>query len=262
MHRASKPRAARQQRAFGSDEVYLEKAITDPRHIEIQVLADEHGNCVYLGERECSIQRRHQKVSKNLLFAVSPEMRQRMGETAVRAAQAAAYANAGTIEFLADARSNFYFLEMNTRLQVEHPITEVVTGLDLLHLQIRIAARREAALQSRKIFNFAGTASNAAFTPKIPTIISFPAPVWISSLVSSSARVSASTAEFTRDGMSALTTIRSLSKLIAYGANRDQAIARIRRAIDEYVITGVKTNLSLFRRVLDDPDFLAGQTIC
>jgi len=129
------------ERSFGEGEVYLEKAIVNPRHIEMQILADEHGNTVYLGERECSIQRRHQKVIEE---APSPivdgDMRRRMGEIAVRVAQAAGYTNAGTVEFLVDSQKNFYFLEMNTRLQVEHPVTELVTGLDLVHLQIRIAA--------------------------------------------------------------------------------------------------------------------------
>ena len=128
------------ERSFGDSEVYIEKAIVNPRHIEMQVLADEHGNTVYLGERECSLQRRHQKVLEEAPSPiVDPDMRRRMGEVAVRVAQAAAYTNAGTVEFLVDQEKNFYFLEMNTRLQVEHPVTELITGLDLVHLQIRIA---------------------------------------------------------------------------------------------------------------------------
>ena len=137
------------QRSFGDSEVYIEKAIVNPRHIEMQVLADEHGNTVWLGERECSIQRRHQKVLEEAPSPiVDPDMRRRMGEVAVKVAQAANYTNAGTVEFLVDQQKNFYFLEMNTRLQVEHPVTELTTGLDLVHLQIRIASRREAALRA------------------------------------------------------------------------------------------------------------------
>ena len=129
------------QRSFGDSEVYIEKAIVNPRHIEMQILADEHGNIVWLGERECSIQRRHQKVlEESPSPIVDADMRRRMGEVAVRVAQAANYTNAGTVEFLVDQQRNFYFLEMNTRLQVEHPVTELTTGLDLVHLQIRIAA--------------------------------------------------------------------------------------------------------------------------
>ncbi len=129
------------ERAFGDREVYVEKAIVNPRHIEMQVLADEYGNTVYLGERECSIQRRHQKVLEEAPSPiVDADMRRRMGEVAVRVARAAGYTNAGTVEFLVDEEKNFYFLEMNTRLQVEHPVTELITGLDLVHLQIRIAA--------------------------------------------------------------------------------------------------------------------------
>ncbi|HXF15104.1 MAG TPA: acetyl-CoA carboxylase biotin carboxylase subunit [Terriglobales bacterium] len=259
---ASSLEAARSeaQRAFGSDEVYLEKAITDPRHIEMQILADEHGNCVYLGERECSIQRRHQKVLEECPSpAVTPEMRRRMGETAVQAAKAANYSNAGTIEFLADSRSNFYFLEMNTRLQVEHPITELVTGLDLVHLQIRIAAGEKLPFTQEDI-QLRGHAIECRVYAEDPDNNFFPSPGRISSSIEPSGpgiRLDSGI----YPGWNVGTDYDPLlSKLVSYGADRDQAIARIRRAIGEYVITGVKTNLSLFRRILTDPDFLAGKT--
>jgi acetyl-CoA carboxylase biotin carboxylase subunit len=248
------------QRAFGSDEVYLEKAITDPRHIEMQILADEHGNCVYLGERECSIQRRHQKVlEESPSPAVTPEMRRRMGEIAVQAAKAARYSNAGTIEFLADSRGNFYFLEMNTRLQVEHPITELVTGLDLVHLQIRIAAGEKLPFSQQDI-QLRGHAIECRVYAEDPDNNFFPSPGRISFSVEPSGpgiRVDSGI----YPGWNVGTDYDPLlSKLIAYGADRPQAIARIRRAVDEYIIAGVKTNLSLFSRILSDPDFLAGKT--
>ncbi len=133
--------AARRSASFGDNEVYIEKSIVNPRHVEMQIFGDEHGNVVYLGERECSVQRRHQKVlEESPSPIVDEDMRRRMGEIAVRVAKAANYQNAGTVEFLVDQERNFYFLEMNTRLQVEHPVTEFVTGLDLVHLQFRVAA--------------------------------------------------------------------------------------------------------------------------
>jgi acetyl-CoA carboxylase, biotin carboxylase subunit len=248
------------QRAFGSDEVYLEKAITDPRHVEMQILSDEHGNCVYLGERECSIQRRHQKVlEESPSPAVTPEMRRRMGETAVQAANAANYSNAGTIEFLADSHGNFYFLEMNTRLQVEHPITELVTGLDLVHLQIRIAAGEKLPFTQKDI-QLRGHAIECRVYAEDPDNNFFPSPGRISSSVEPSGpgiRLDSGI----YPGWNVGTDYDPLlSKLVAYGADRDQAIARVRRAVDEYVITGVKTNLQLFRRILTDPDFIDGKT--
>jgi len=246
-------------RAFGDDEVYLEKAITNPRHIEMQILADEHGNCVYLGERECSIQRRHQKVlEESPSTALTPELRQRMGETAVRAAQAAGYANAGTIEFLFDG-TNFYFLEMNTRLQVEHPVTELVTGLDLVHLQIRIAAGEKLPIAQRDIAP-RGHAIECRIYAEDPDNNYFPSPGRISVLNEPSGpgiRVDSGVYEGWNVPME---YDPLLAKLVAYGGNRSDAIGKLKQAFSDYVVGGVRTNLSLFRRILSDPDFLSGKT--
>jgi acetyl-CoA carboxylase biotin carboxylase subunit len=248
------------QRAFGNDEVYLEKAITDPRHIEMQILADEHGNCVYLGERECSIQRRHQKVlEESPSPAVTPETRRRMGETAVRAAQACGYSNAGTVEFLADANGHFYFLEMNTRLQVEHPITELITGFDLVHLQIRIAAGEKLPFTQESV-QLRGHAIECRVYAEDPDNNFFPSPGRITSCIEPSGPGVRLDSGIYPGWNVGVDYDPLLSKLVAYGADRSQAISRMSRAVDEYVIAGVKTNLSLFRRILTDSDFLAGET--
>src|SRR3954453_3135643 len=170
------------ERSFGDSEVYIEKAVINPRHIEMQVLADEHGNTVYLGERDCSVQRRHQKVvEESPSPAVNPDMRRRMGEIAVKAAEAAAYTNAGTIEFLADQEGNFYFLEMNSRLQVEHPVTELVTGMDLVHLQMRIAAGEKLPFRQQDV-KMRGHAIECRIYAEDPENNYFPSPGKITGL--------------------------------------------------------------------------------
>jgi acetyl-CoA carboxylase biotin carboxylase subunit len=244
-------------RAFSDEEVYLERFIERPRHIEIQVLADEHGHCVYLGERECSVQRRHQKVIEEAPSAiVSPEMRMRMGETAVRVAQAAAYTNAGTVEFLVDADHNFYFLEMNTRLQVEHPVTELTTGLDLVHLQIRIAAGEPLPFAQSDI-QLRGHAAECRIYAEDPENNFMPSPGRITRLITPGGAGVREDSGVYEGFRVPLEYDPMLSKLIGYGATRDEAIARLRRAADEYFIGGIKHNLPLFRRVLRDPDFIA-----
>jgi acetyl-CoA carboxylase biotin carboxylase subunit len=267
------------ERSFGDSEVYIEKAIHNPRHIEMQIFADEHGNTVYLGERECSIQRRHQKVVEEAPSPmVDPDMRRRMGEVAVRVAQAAGYTNAGTVEFLVDQpindqpindqpindppindqTKNFYFLEMNTRLQVEHPVTELVTGLDLVHLQIRIAAGERLPFTQDDV-QIRGHAIECRIYAEDPDNNYFPSPGKITLLLAPSGP------GIRRDsGMYEGWTVPMdydplLAKLIGYGSDRDQAIGRLSRALEEYFIGGIKTNISLFRRILRDPDFRAAK---
>lgn len=247
------------QRAFGDNEVYVEKAIVNPRHIEMQILADEHGNTVYLGERDCSLQRRHQKVvEESPSPAAIPEMRRRMGEIAVRAAQTAGYTNAGTIEFLSDQSGNFYFLEMNTRLQVEHPVTELVTGLDLVQLQIRIAAGERLPFRQEDV-QLRGHAMECRIYAEDPENNYFPSPGKITALAEPGGpgiRVDSGVYE----GWNVpIEYDPLLAKLIAHGETREQAMARLRRALDEYLVGGVKTNLGLFRKILANPDFVAGR---
>lgn len=246
------------QRAFGDSEVYLEKAIFNPRHIEMQVLADEHGNCVSLGERECSIQRRHQKVlEESPSPAASPEMRKRMGEVAVKAARAAGYTNAGTVEFLVDADGNFYFLEMNTRLQVEHPITEQVTGLDLVHLQIRIAAGERLPFTQKDV-GPRGHAIECRVYAEDPENNYLPSPGEITALREPSGPGVRVDSGIYPGWNVPLEYDPLLAKVIGFGENREQAIARLQRALQEYFVGGVKTNLPLLRRILSDPEFRSG----
>src|SRR5579864_1746202 len=247
------------ERAFRNGELYLEKFIENPRHIEIQVLGDEHGNLIYLGERECSVQRRHQKVIEEAPSAIVDEdLRRCMGQVAVQAAKSAGYTNAGTVEFLVDSQRNFYFLEMNTRLQVEHPVTEMVTGLDLVHLQLQIAAGKELPLRQPDI-SIRGHAIECRIYAEDPDNNFFPSPGKISLLLLPSGP------GIRRDsGMYEGWTVPVdydplLAKLIGYGTDHEQATSRLRRALNEYFVGGIKTNISLFRRILNDEDFKAGR---
>lgn len=247
------------QRAFGDDEVYLEKAIVNPRHIEVQVLADEHGNTVYLGERECSLQRRHQKVLEEAPSPlVNAEMRQRMGDVAVRVAKAANYCNAGTVEFLVDQDKNFYFLEMNTRLQVEHPVTEMITGLDLVQLQIRIAAGEKLPFRQEDV-HIRGHAIECRIYAEDADDNFFPSPGKIETL-----QTPAGPGIRLDSGVYAGWTVPIdydplLAKLVGYGQDRQQTISRLARALPEYFVAGIKTNLGLFRRILADENFRSGE---
>jgi acetyl-CoA carboxylase biotin carboxylase subunit len=247
-------------RSFGSGEVYLEKLIERPRHIEIQILADEHGNCIHLGERECSVQRRHQKVIEEALsVVVNSDLRARMGETAVRLARSAGYANAGTVEFLVESKPDgtpgeFYFLEVNTRLQVEHPVTELVTGLDLVHLQIAIARGERLPLSQDQV-SLRGHAIECRIYAEDPDNGFMPSPGKITRLLTPSGPGVREDSGIYEGWTVPMDYDPMLSKLIAYAPTRKLAIARALRALDDYVIGGIRTNLELFRRILRDPLF-------
>ena len=247
------------ERAFGSDEVYLEKLIERPRHIEIQVMADHHGNAIYLGERECSVQRRHQKVIEEAPSAIlDPDLRRRMGEAACRLARSAGYTNAGTVEFLVDAARNFYFLEMNTRLQVEHPVTELVTGLDLVHLQIHVAEGRPLPLTQNEVV-LRGHALECRIYAEDPDNSFFPSPGKITRLVQPAGPGIREDSGVYEGWTVPIDYDPMLSKLVAYAPTRELAISRMLRALDEYVIGGIRSNLSLFKRILSDPEFQAAR---
>ena len=242
-------------RAFNNGEVYIEKYIEKPRHIEVQVFGDEHGNVVYLGERECSVQRRHQKVIEEAPSAVvDDDLRRRMGETAVRVAKAAGYTNAGTIEFLVDQHKNFYFLEMNTRLQVEHPVTEIVTGLDLVHLQIRAAAGEKLPFAQGDV-HLRGHAIECRIYAEDPDNNFFPSPGRITRLIHASGPGVREDGGVYEGWTVPLDYDPMLSKLIGYAPTREMAIARLLRALDEYFVGGIKINVDLFRRILHSEEF-------
>jgi 3-methylcrotonyl-CoA carboxylase alpha subunit len=245
--------------AFGDDSVFLERLIVRPRHVEIQVLADAHGHCVHLFERECSIQRRHQKIiEESPSVALTPELRARMGAAAVRLAQAAGYVNAGTMEFMLDEAGGFYFLEMNTRLQVEHPVTEAVTGLDLVRLQLAVAAgeplpfRQDDLLQRGHAIEARVYAEDpATFLPSTGQVALF-APAEGPGVRNDAGVASGDAITVHYDPM--------VAKLIVHAPDRPAALARLRRALDEYVVLGVTTNLPLLRAVAAHPAFAAGET--
>ena len=245
--------------AFGDGSVFLEKFATRPRHIEIQVLADQYGNCVHLFERECSIQRRHQKVVEEAPSAVlTPELRAEMGACAVRLAQACGYVSAGTVEFVLDADLNFFFLEMNTRLQVEHPVTECVTGVDLVREQLRIAEGHPLAFAQDDL-RLGGHAielrvyaedTAAGFLPSTGTLTHYLPPAGPGVRVDDGVE-SGQEVPIYYDPM--------LAKLVVHAPNRDAAIARMLRAIDEYAIGGVATTLDFGRFAVDHPAFRSGK---
>jgi acetyl/propionyl-CoA carboxylase alpha subunit len=247
------------QNAFGDGTVYIERLIEGGRHIEIQVLADAHGNTLYLGERECSIQRRHQKLVEEAPSPfVDADMRARMGAIAVAAAQSVNYVNAGTIEFIVDKQKNFYFLEMNTRLQVEHPVTELVTGVDLVMEQLRIAQGRRMELTQDSLrvnghaiecrINAEDPYNN--FLPSVGTVTVHLAPTGPGVRLDSGIYAGYEVTPY-YDSM--------LAKLIVWGSTRAQAIVRLARALGEYRIMGLKTNLPFHQKLVESHHFISGK---
>ena len=254
-------RAARSEAgaAFGDASVYIERYVEEPRHIEIQVLADGHGGVVHLGERECSIQRRHQKlIEESPSPFVDPDLRRRLGEAACRIAAAAGYVNAGTVEFLIDPERDFYFLEMNTRLQVEHPVTELVTGRDLVKHQLEIAAGQKLGFTQDDVVRH-GWAIECRINAEDPYAGFIPSPGRITSLRPASG-------PWVRDdsGVYSGYTIPRyydtlMSKLIVWGVDRDAAIARMTRALAEHKVVGVQTTIPILQHIMRDKDFVAGR---
>ncbi len=245
------------EKAFGNGSLYVEKYLEHARHIEFQILGDQHRNVIHLGERECSIQRRYQKLIEEAPSPIlTKRQRDRMGAAAVKAAQAVGYTNVGTIEFLADAKGRFYFIEMNTRVQVEHPVTEMVTGIDIVQAGIRSAAGEPLAWKQREITT-RGHAIECRIVAEDPRtmlpspgkIRGYAAPGGIGIRVESGV-TDASVVPMYYDSL--------VAKVIASGASREEAIRRMRAALAEYQIGGIKTNIAFHQRILHDPDFLAG----
>ncbi len=255
--RAFQAAQAEAKSTFGNDGVYLERYFLEPRHIEVQVLADQQGRVIHLGERDCSIQRRHQKlVEETPSPVVDDKLRREIGRVAVEAVKAAHYRNVGTVEFLLDKERNFYFMEVNTRIQVEHPITEMVTGVDLIKEQIRLAAGHPLSLRQQDVVLTGHSLEcriNAEdpekFTPSPGTIAKYSPPGGFGVRVDS-AMESGSIVVPHYDSM--------IAKLITHGRDRQESMARMRRALGEFVIEGIKTTIPLHRRILDDPDFQKG----
>ena len=244
--------------AFNDDEIYIEKFIRNPRHVEIQILADEHGNVVHLGERDCSVQRKHQKmIEETPSTAIDDKVRNKMGEAAVKAAKIAKYTSCGTVEFLVDANKNFYFMEMNTRIQVEHPITEIRTGIDIVKEQIKIAAGEELKFKQKEI-TFKGYSMECRINAENPSKNFMPCPGKITGLNlpgGNGIRIDTSIYE----GYTIPPYYDSMvAKIIVYGTSRNEAIAKMKRALEEFVIEGIETNRDFLFEIIKNPDFIRG----
>ena len=259
MQNAFDTASAEAQAAFGDSAVYIEKYIERPRHIEIQVVADKYGNVIHLGERECSIQRRHQKVIEECPASFNDaDLRARMGEAAVKITRAAKYYSVGTIEFLVDANLDFYFLEMNTRLQVEHPVTELVTGIDLVCEQIRIAAGEALTIKQEDV-RWIGHALECRVYAEDPEKNFLPSPGKITKLRTPSGPGVRDDSGVYEGWEVPLFYDPMISKLATYGATREEAINRMQRALREYYVGGIRTTIPFFQEVLDEADFRSGE---
>jgi acetyl-CoA carboxylase, biotin carboxylase subunit len=242
---------------FGNPDVYIEKYCVEPRHVEIQVLADKHGNCIHLGERDCSIQRRHQKIIEEAPCPVlTPETRKAMGDAAIKAAKAVNYSSVGTVEFLLDKSGDFYFMEMNTRIQVEHPVTEMITGVDLIREQIRSAAglplrykQEDIKINGHAIECRINAEDPFKFTPCPGKITAYHQPGGLGVRVDS----------FVYDQYTVVPHYDSMiGKLIVHAETREDAIRRMARALDEYIIEGIKTTIFFHKRIMTNKDFIEG----
>jgi len=245
--------------AFGDDRVYIEKYLVEPRHVEFQIIADHHGNILHLFDRECSIQRRHQKVIEEAPCTIlSPELRKEMAEAAISAARACDYVNAGTIEFLVDRDRNFYFLEMNTRLQVEHPITEMITGVDLVALQIQVAEGKELPFEQEDV-SMDGNAIECRIYAEDPADNFLPSTGRLTKHRIPSGNGIRVDAGIEEGQEVTINYDPMISKLVAHGSNRDQAISRMLRALDEYEIAGCRTTIPFCRYVLNHEAFVKAE---
>ena len=241
--------------SFNDDSLYLEKFVENPRHVEIQILADEHGNCIHLGERDCSVQRRNQKVLEETPSGILDEKtRKKMGEVAVKAVKEIGYSNAGTIEFLVDKNKDFYFMEMNTRVQVEHPVTEMVTGVDIIKEQIKIASGEKLTYKQEDI-KFEGHSMEVRINAENPDKNFMPCPGTIIGLhVPGGNGIRVDTAIYS--GYTVPPTYDSmLAKLIVHGKNREESIAKMKSAVAEFVVEGITTNIDFLLKILENENF-------
>lgn len=244
--------------AFGDDSMYMEKFVEEPRHIEFQIIGDSHGNIIHLGERECSIQRRNQKVLEEApSSAIDDELRARMGAAAVKGAEHVGYVNAGTMEFLLDKHKNFYFIEMNTRIQVEHPVTELVTGMDLIKEQIRVAFGEKLNVTQEEVV-IKGHSIECRINAEDPERNFMPSPGLIEDLNLPGGLGVRNDLGVYRGYRIPPTYDSMIGKLIVHGDSRQEAIERMRRALGEYIVQGVKTTIDFQYNILSDEDFVAG----